>query len=216
MRSTRFAIILRPQLAVLSAGLLGIMVALLIAIIATPNPTQPPVDMGYGFPVPASVEELTQQAQVIVVGRIGPMVQQGTFAGYDNAGSLLAPTNRQAQGVPSAFVDYEVRVERVLKDDGTLKRQAPLILRMPGNRTTPIDPDDEYPMSAPGDQHLLFLSQNPDRTTYGLYFGAWSRISIDRTVATASNGQRTPVRFGGQTWSPSAFMAEVMRASHAP
>lgn len=64
-------------------------------------------------------------------------------------------------------------------------------------------------MSAPGDHHLFFLSRNPDGT-YGIYYGPWSRLIIDRAVVTYSDGARTQPAFARNV-KPNDFISQVTK-----
>jgi hypothetical protein len=159
------------------------------------------------------MEELASKAEVIVVGRVGPIVNQGAFAGYDAAGNIIPSGTGGRPGIP--ITDFQVDVERVFKDNGTLRAGNPLILRMLGHPTNQAARDADrssyYPMSYTGDRHLFFLSKNPD-TTYGFYYGPWSRLVIDGQLVTASDGMRTPVRFGGRQFPPAEFIASLTQS----
>lgn len=156
-------------------------------------------DTSFLFPEPESMEDLTEKANVIVIGTVGPIITKGSFVGYDEAGKLkkLDPTQPQSLALPAQietpFVDYEIKVEQVLKSDGTIESGNPLIMRMPGDLTEQSNLDAEYPRSVPGDHRLLFLTQNKDKKTYGLYYGSKSRLIVDGPTVTSSNGRRTPV-----------------------
>jgi hypothetical protein len=146
------------------------------------------------------MEELSGKANVIIKVTVGSIINQGSFLGYDEAGNLkkIAPNESPPPDAPPGrrekpFVDYEIKVEQVLKNDGTFKSGEMLILRMPGGLPEQSNSDAEYPGSTPGDRRFLFLTQNPDKKTYGLYYGSKSRLIVDDPVVTYSNGSRTPV-----------------------
>jgi hypothetical protein len=169
------------------------------------------------FPMPRNLTDLIDNADVIVIGTVGKIVDEGAFEGYDQDGNFIRstdfdPDNLSIDDTALPFVDYVIQVEKVIKDDGTIKSNRPVILRMPGNRTGKIPTDSEYPMSAPGDHHLFFLSRNPDRKSYGLYYGARSRLTINGPVVTYSNGAHTPIIFDdlyGRAIEPNSFIQKV-------
>lgn len=165
------------------------------------------------FPRPQSLGELTAKADVIVVGTVGQIVNQDSFLGYDQDGNLIKASNAD-KSVPNPpqnwqFFDYSILVEQTFKDDGILSSGRMLILRMPGDRTGKVNPNEEYPMSATGDHHLFFLSRNPDKRTYGLYYGPRSRLIIDSPIVTFSDGSRTPVDISSRT-APAEFIQALM------
>lgn len=162
---------------------------------------------------PQTIEELTQSADVIAIGTIGPTVNEGALLGYDQDGKIIS--SGTADDWP--FVDIQVRVEQALKDDGTIRLGNPLTLRMPDSRTQNnqvAESDPALPMAQEGDRYLLFLTQNPDHQTYGLLYAGYSRLLIDGRVVTASDRDRTPRIFGG-TFTPADFVARVKAAIKA-
>lgn len=161
------------------------------------------------LPPPQSMEQLVKPANVIVVGTVGQIVRQGTFAGYDPAG--VTRNERPGDPVSSRLpiTDFEIKVERVLLDDGIVQSGKPLILRMIGYPTAaPADAQSQFPMSRPGDRNLFVLSRTPDNQAYGLYYGPWSRLIINGPTVTYSDGPRTPVGFTNRR-SPPAFVADL-------
>lgn len=170
---------------------------------------------GFLFPVPHSLTDLVRSADLIVIGTVGPIVNEGVFEGYDRDGNLIQPDNFDVNNLSIhdtalPFVDYIIDVQEILKGNGTSALDKPIILRMPGKRTGEIVVSAEYPMSVSGDHHIFFLSQNPDGQSYGLYYGARSRLVVDERIVTYSDGRRTPVTFDGRTFSPDDFVLEVL------
>ncbi len=167
-----------------------------------------------GFiPPPKSMAELAGKADVIVIGTVGVVVNQGAFQGYDAAGNAIPG---KATGHPDLpMTDFQINVEKVLKDDGTIRAGNPLVLRMLGHPINKpardADRTSYYPMSYTGDRHLFFLSKNPD-ATYGFYYGPWSRLVIDGQVVAVSDGPRTPVQFAGRQFAPAEFIASVAQS----
>ncbi|HEY0739768.1 MAG TPA: hypothetical protein VGD69_32885 [Herpetosiphonaceae bacterium] len=162
---------------------------------------------------PQTIEELTQSADVIAIGTIGPIVNEGSLLGYDQNGQVTS--SGTADDWP--FVDIHVRVEQALKDDGTIRLEKPLTLRMPDSRSQNnqvTESDSALPMAQEGDRYLLFLTQNPDHQTYGLLYAGYSRLLIDGRVVTASDRARTSQIFGG-TLTPADFVARVKAAIKA-
>lgn len=168
-------------------------------------------------PPPKNMVELTSKADIIVVGEVGEVIQQGYYGGYDAAGKLIPRTgepDKPGSGIP--FTDFGLKIERVLKDDGSIAAGQPVILRMTGHPTEEVrrlnaDPQAEYPMTFPGDRHLFLLSKTPDNSAYGLYYGAWSRLIVDGDVVRVSSGAKEPLKFEGseQLFSPAEFMNSI-------
>jgi hypothetical protein len=154
------------------------------------------------------LKELTQHADLIVIGTVGSIVDEGQFLGYDKAGNRRDKDPDAPDVPPLTYVDYEIVVEQVLKGGEGHKTGNPVILRMPSKRTGPVEADAEYPMSAPGDHHLFFLTRNPDKKTYGLGYGAWSRLMIDGSVVRYSDGKRSPIDFT-EAGTPDEFIKKV-------
>jgi hypothetical protein len=168
------------------------------------------------IPPPQSIEDLVKHADVIVVGTVGPIINQGTFSGYDKAGNVIHNKYPDHPNSDLPITDYAIKVEEVLRDDGTIQAGKPLVLRMIGHPTNIAERDAErqsyYPMSYTGDHHLFFLGRNPDGT-YGLHYGPWSRLVINGPIVTVSDGPRTPVQFGARQFKATDFIQSVTRAA---
>lgn len=203
-----------------AVALAGIVAALLLAgrfgrAIPGNETSRAPVaseDMALYIPPPQMIEELVSPAEVVVVGRVGPIVDEGRFLGYDDQGKLIpAPTeDPRERDHALAYVDIRFDVEQTLLDDGTVASGGPLILRAADARGGVDSP--EFPMYQEGHRYLFVLSKNPDGKTYGPHHGAYSRLWIDGPVVAASDGDRTPVRFGGETVSPVEFIQRLKAA----
>lgn len=175
----------------LTIALIGVVAG---AVYARTTAPKPHLSTGWGMPQPQNYEELDSSSNVIVVGKVGPVVAQGTFGGYDEKGNMIGTPTQDIP--PVGYVDYEVKVESVMKDDGTLVNNKRLILRMNADRgSKPIDAEEYFPASATGDHHLFFLTMNPDKQTYGFHYGPWSRLMIDGQTISYSDGKRSEVKF---------------------
>jgi hypothetical protein len=168
---------------------------------------------------PQSIDDLVRPADIIVIGTVGRVVNQGAFGGYDQNGVALIerPDANERATLPGAtpvpsealpFTDFEINVEEVILDNGDLRAEKPLILRMVGLPTDGVDAGSVYPMSHTGDRHLFLLSANPDKATYGFYYGPYSRLNIDGSTVTCSDGARTGLSFAGAL-SPLQFVQAV-------
>ncbi|HEX6292575.1 MAG TPA: hypothetical protein VFZ66_25545 [Herpetosiphonaceae bacterium] len=164
------------------------------------------------MPTPNTLGELVEKADIIVVGTIGEELRQQSFVGYDEQGrAITASDQRLPAEAETLFHDFAVNVEEVIKDDGTIQAQQPLVLRTIFARNTKeIDPAQHYPGVFPGDRYLLLLSRNPDHATYGFYYAAASRLLIDGDAVTLSDGARTPLPFSKGV-APQAFLGQLRR-----
>lgn len=171
-----------------------------------PSPAAP---LGSGAPSsgtapigpPTTTRDLIAPAQLIVIGEVGPIVQRRTYSGYGSQGKLLDGFNEAGTPVPQVpFTDFEVKMERVIRDDGTIASGKPVILRMSGDATPEmqaITRNSDYPFSYTGDRHLFLLTRNPDGTTYSFPHGPWSRLLIDGDILRASNGTQDVLKLDG-------------------
>ena len=167
------------------------------------------------IPPPTSLKELVSTADIVVLGTVGPIIEEAAFAGYGANGELIdvAKSNAELPGLPSRAiqrVDYSINIEQVLKgNEAVASAGGNIILRMPGKSTGKVFVDDDYPMSAVNDRHLFFLRQNPDRKTYGLFYGPWGRLIVDGISIAYSDGKRTPPEFARNV-PPSTFIKQVL------
>jgi hypothetical protein len=151
-------------------------------------------------PPPKDLSELVSKADIIAIGEVAEVIRQGYYGGYDATGRLIlhaGEPDKPVSGVP--FTDFSIKVERSLKDDGSIAAGQPIILRITGHPTNEVrrlsdDLQVDFPMSFPGDRHLLLLSKNPDGS-YGFYYGPWSRLVIDGEIVRVSNGAKEPLKF---------------------
>ncbi|MCL6511328.1 MAG: hypothetical protein K6U78_11620 [Anaerolineae bacterium] len=178
------------------------------SVLTSPIPS-PAAPLGFGAPSsgaapigpPTTTRDLIAPAQLIVIGEVGPVIQRRTYSGYSSNGQLLDGFNETGMPVPQVpITDFEVKVERVIKDDGTIASGKPIILRMSGNATPEMKAttrNSDYPFSYTGDRHLFLLTRNPDGTTYSFYYGPWSRLLIDSDILRVSNGSQDLLKLDG-------------------
>lgn len=161
-------------------------------------------------PPPATLDELVADLTLVFVGTVGSLVNEQTFAGYDEKGKLI---KAKEQNLPSEvevpIFDYVLQIEQIVKGDEIIQTDNTVTLRMfdkgvVGQSTAGM----EFPPSLPGDRHLFFLRLNPDNKTYGLKYGPMSRLSIDGPVVTQSDNERSPVVYDGDK-KPSEFIEKV-------
>lgn len=194
----------RPHLFVVVMAVAGLGIGVLSGGLLSRSTASEPInlDIGLALSTPKSIDDLIQPSDVIVVGKIGPIVNQATFSGYgkDDAQRNQRPGDPVSPGLP--VTDYQIEVQDVLLDDGIISSGKPLILRV---FHQPKNEMEAYT----GDHNLLFLSRNPDNATYGLYHISKSRITIDGRTATYSDGTAIPF---ADKLTPTAFVKNVQDA----
>jgi hypothetical protein len=185
--------------------------------------------MAMPVPPPQTLEELVgPHAALIFIGEVGPAEQYLDLYGYNERGELTArvvdPLDTRDYLVAIAYItggdrqsvmedpsltdlhnipatDFRLHVEEVLRDDGTIAADEPVILRIVGFATEELAASEimqksEFPLSYTGDRHLFVLGRNPDGT-YGLTYGPWSRLIIDGEILRVSNPEQQPLMFEG-------------------
>ena len=148
------------------------------------------------------IEQLVDKADLIVVGTVGASTVEHTIGPY-SGGYDGAPT--------FPVTDYQVTVTSVLKGDGTVSAGGTLTLREFGhlsNANTEPQLYIKFPMSNAGDSRLFVLGKNPDNSTYGLYFGPYSRFSIDGDAVKYSGLDDESVKFEKNV-SPGDFIVSI-------
>jgi hypothetical protein len=146
---------------------------------------------------------------IIVVAELGQVKSQLAFFGYNSQGTMVSPATvaPAAQGATSVpprslpLTDYYVdSITDVILDDGTIQAEEDVILRMPGLTPaagTPrsLDSASWYPMGETGDYRMFFLHALPDGAAYSLRHGPCSRVRMDETFVTCSDGDKTTLPF---------------------
>jgi hypothetical protein len=171
------------------------------------------------IPPPKTLAEQVAGVDIILVGTVGPVVNQGWFKGYDDNGNIFVPEDFDPNNIRpendahvgvAPYLDFEIDIEEVLKGGELTAPGETVILRVLKEepRDGPPSETNEYPAPAPGDEHLFFLVRLPDGT-YGLRYGSWGRMILTGQVATWSNGRRTPATYEGQTFSPAQLTQRV-------
>ncbi len=157
----------------------------------------PMLGLANGASVPDSFAALIGPARLIFVGEVGEVIQHRSFAGYGPGGELLDGINDS--GVPSPtvpFTDFAVKIERIVRDDGSIASGKRIVLRMHGDATAEtkkLTQGSDYPFSYTGDRYLFLLSPNPDGT-YGFYYGPWSRLIIVGSTLHVSDAAQEPFK----------------------
>lgn len=151
---------------------------------------------------PWSLEELVEDAPLIVIGEVGPTHYTETFP-YDEDGNTITRDafNSPIAGLP--VTDFLIEVEQVIRDDGTIARGEPILLREQGEMTAELKKltqggeYDEYEITYTGDRYLFLLSYDPLSQRYYFHHLVWSRLIIDGDILRVSGGVRPPLQVAG-------------------
>jgi hypothetical protein len=170
----------------------------------TPIPDMPPIGSGARAPQPPrSLDELVDKAPVIFIGMVGPAVRYIDRCPYTGDAELLtACPAADVDGNPAPtypLTDFLLDVEVVIRDDATIARHDPILLRLLGRVTDELkylSPGGEYPFSYTGERYLFLLTPIPDENVYGLAYGPWSRLIIEGDYLRVSDETRQPLQFG--------------------
>ena len=167
-------------------------------------------------PLPETMDDLIGDADIIAVGRVGEIdreVAEGGFNGaVDKEGNPVSETL-----VPHTY--FELELEQVIRDDGTIASGETVLLRMEGGaqegpvEISPgrfIDFERNYPMPTTGQRRLFVLTRNPnDSYASG---GASGLLEIDGDNVKFATYDHKPVPFAiGKT--PDEFLAEVQESA---
>ena len=178
--------------------LLGITVGVAMLVTTTYLVPTQYMHLKTDVPPPASLQELIDEASLVFTGEVGEVVARRTFYGYGVYGEELKASEvpSDTSGIP--ITEFELKVERLIKDDGIVASEEPIILAMGGDITPEmreLSLDTDYPFSYTGDSNLFLLTPNPDGKTYGFYYGPWSRLIVEDSVLKMSNGQKDLLPF---------------------
>ena len=134
-------------------------------------------------PRPDSIKVLVRMSDIIVLGTISNVLDEKLIGAFGEDGK---PTSAGEEG-GTAYTDYEVRVESVLKDDGDVEDGGTLVLRMFGHLCQQNDIVTLAPVTLPqpGTNYLLALRSNPDGT-YGS--GSEGLIYVDGETVAYTDG----------------------------
>ncbi|HAL47097.1 MAG TPA: hypothetical protein DCP37_05035 [Dehalococcoidia bacterium] len=150
--------------------------------------TSPPVSItapssGSMIPRAANIEQLVTSAQLIVVGTINSVLDEKQIGGYGVGGQLMP-----AEDGGNPVTDFDVRVESVLKSDGTVAEGEGFVLRMHGH--TSSDPavvaSVLFELPKAGDRLLFALGRNPDGT-FGS--GPEGLLDVGDAIVTYADGE---------------------------
>ena len=137
------------------------------------------VSTGMMVPRPQSAGELVARADIIVLGTIDLVLQEQWLGSYGEDGMPLAVS--EENGIP--VTDYVVKVEDVLKGDGTVRNDGRFVLRMTGHLSdeSAIITPNVFALPNPGDRLLFALGRNPD-DTYGSGPEGLLKVDGDKVV----------------------------------
>jgi hypothetical protein len=155
-----------------------------------------------GFPdydPPPSLQILIENAPLILIGEVGQVERYTGKLGYGEDGQIVTPTPGTDLAPPSVVrmypaTDFRIEVEQVLRDDGTIAADKPVILRVLGHVTEELKQSTQeglYPVTYTGDHYLFLLTPYPDGQTYGFYYGPWSRLIIDGDIILVPKNKTT-------------------------
>jgi hypothetical protein len=144
-------------------------------------------------PRPESIEVLVRMAHVIVLGTISVVLDERYVAGYGEDGK---PTSVGEEG-GTPYTDYEVSIERVLKDDSYVEDGGTLVLRMLGHLSSQKDGVTLASVALPQTdaRYLFALGRNPDGT-YGS--GSEGLIDVDGETVAFADGIPFSTRLAGE------------------
>ena len=142
---------------------------------------------------PESVEVLVKLSHVIVLGTIISVLGERLIGAYGEDGQ---PTSGSEEG-GTPYTDYEVRIESVLKSDGTVEGRGTLVLRMFGHLSGQKDVVMLAAMQLPqpGGSYMLALGRNPDGT-YGS--GNEGLILVDGDTVAYADGITFSTELNGE------------------
>ena len=168
-------------------------------------------------PLPKSTEELVSWADIIAVGRVGKLVREVA------EGGLKGPVDREGNPVKQTLVPhtyFELELEQVIRDDGTIARGETVLLRVEGTaQDGPVQGvqrvqvgegqfmefESNYRMPKTGER-LLFLLVKARNDSYG--GGNRGLLHIDGDAVRWFRHDLRPVGFAaGKT--PGEFIAEI-------
>jgi hypothetical protein len=167
-----------------------------------------------------SMAEFVDGAELIVTGTVTGGSFLGYFGGYDPVTSEMILSSTRVEpwdGISLPTSNIEVRVEEVLKGDGSVVEDSSIIVAEygvfePTARPGPCE-DVGFPsQSVIGDRFLWALTLEPDGTAYGPTWGVHSRLRFDEArVLVTDCPEREP------EWAPAdpvAFLASL--ETHLP
>lgn len=185
-----------------------------VSPLAAPAPESPlPLpEVQYNPPVssfmraPGSLDALLRRAPLIFIGEVGPVERYTEFVPIERAQPTIDAEGNAVPGVPvintllagMPMTEFQLIVDEVIRDDGTIAAGEPVILRSTGHVTASVAQASRQwpiPHSFTGDRYLFLLTPYPDGKAYAFYYNAWSRLIVEGNDLYISNGDRDPLVF---------------------
>ncbi len=138
---------------------------------------------GSTIPRAANVEQLVAGAELIAIGAINSVLDEKQIGGYGVDGALMP-----AEDGGNPVTDFDVRVESVLKSDGTVAEGEGFVLRMHGHASSDPGVVSSVLFELPevGDRLLFALGRNPDGT-FGS--GPEGLLDVNDAIVTYADGE---------------------------
>ena len=133
--------------------------------------------------IPVDIVDVIGRAEVIVRASNVALIEEGTFAGYDENGNQLSVSeyNDRLMGGDQdefqpfegiSYRDYLIDISDVIYRDLNVVVAEQLVVRIAGDYLS-----DEEMLSYPGEAvWLLFLLPNPDEKTFGFVYGEYGGL----------------------------------------
>ena len=167
-------------------------------------------------PLPQSMDELIGDADIIAVGRVGRVVREVA------EGSFRTPVDREGNPVKETLVPhtyFELELEQVIRDDGTIAQGETVLLRMEGGaQEGPVEIgqgkfmefERDYPMPTTGQRRLFVLVRNPNDSYSSA--GVRGLLDIDGDDVRFATDDLRPVPFAAGKTS-AQFLADVVESA---
>ena len=167
-------------------------------------------------PLPQSMDELIGDADIIAVGRVGRVVREVAEGGF------RTPVDREGNPVNETLVPhtyFELELEQVIRDDGTIAQGETVLLRMEGGaQEGPMEIgqgkfmefERDYPMPTTGQRRLFVLVRNPNDSYSSV--GVRGLLDIGGDDVRFATDDLRPVSFAvGKT--SAEFLADVIESA---
>jgi len=165
----------------------------------------PVISLGKPLPAPRSMIEFVDKADVIVIGTVGTSFRE-VMEGPYNANELVQD-HRDVPPPHLPFTYYEVQIQEIILNDGTIGTKEPLSLRVDGHPSTLLEAEQgEWEMPRSGERYLFVLRKNPDGQSYGT--GGWGMLHIDGKEILFCNRTQSTITFTDNR-SPHDFIDEL-------
>jgi hypothetical protein len=157
---------------------------------------------------------LVASADAIITGTVLSTEFIGYSSGYADETGEIVMVEASSGSLAFPITEYEVSVDTVVLDDGTVGTASHITMRMVG--IGDIEDGDPCsggltPLNVEGETYLFFLTEEPDGKAYGLYYGPHSRLTLELPEVTATTCPPSVVYWTEET-DPAGFMAEVIAA----